>query len=420
MKATIHDFGAAALTLALLPWLGCNDDVSIVCTRAADGACQAAPPADVGAEGEPAYLIGTRIWDDTTTTSYFHVVPSLAEGTPIDVTRALEAPGAAKLFSAFDLGWFAMGSGESPTITRYTLDASGALAPGESISLLGYGVTDLWDTLYFVSPTKAYYPDRDGAQLIVWNPTEMRVLGSVPLPATQREGYLPLYGYSPIWRGDKLLISVGWFDWDNNDSVLPETGLVVLDTATDSVLRFDVDARCGGVTWPTRAASGDTYLVSSAMAGAAHRLGRLPTAPCALRILADGAEIDPDYLVPLGSITSGTLVGEPMPADGEAMYLRVFDDSLAGPEAPAATWELTGQVAWRWWRWDPVANTAEALTELAPSTADVLWFEADGRVWGTETTADYSATTLIDLSNPAGPERGLTVPGFLHGITRLR
>lgn len=417
--------------LVALVALGCGDDVSVYCARSATaGACEPPPAPALEDEGddvelappaaEPAYLLGTRVWDDTTTTSYFHVVPSLAEGTAVDVRRSLEVPGAAKLYSAFDLGWFAIGGGESPTITRYTLDTTGALVEGASISLLGYGVADLWDTLYFVSPTKAYYPDRDGAQLIVWNPTEMRVLGSIPLPETRRDGYLSLYGYAPIWRGDQLLISVGWFDWDVNDSVLPETGLVVLDTATDSVLRVGTDTRCGGVTWPVSGASGETYLVSSALAGAAHRLGRLSTAPCALRIAAGADEIDPDYFVPLAAITSSNLVGEPIPAEGGGVLLRAFDDSLAAAEAPAATWELTGQPAWRWWRWDPAANTADVMTDLPPSTSDVLWFQADGRIWGTETTADYSETTLIDLSSDDGPRRGLTVPGFLHGITRVR
>lgn len=411
-----------ALSSGLFALLGCGDGATVFCVRSATpGACEAIErlePAPTAAE--PAYLLGTRVWDDTSTTSYFHVVPSLEEGTPVDSRLALEVPGAAKLYSAFDLGWFAIGSGESPSITRYSLDPAGALVQGESISLLDYGVADLWDTLYFVSATKAYYPDRDGGQLIVWNPTEMRVLGSIPLPETLREGYLPLYGYAPIWRGGELLISVGWFDWDVTDSVLPETGLIVLDTVTDNVLRFDVDTRCGGVTSPLSGATGDTYLVSSALAGAAHRLGRLPTAPCALRILAGSDEIDPDYLMALSSISPGTLVGEPVPAQGGGVFLRAFDESLATGEAPAATWELTSQAAWRWWRWDPQANTSELMTELPPSTADVSWFQADGRVWGTQTTPDYSETTLIDLSHASGPRRGLTAPGFLHGVTRLR
>jgi hypothetical protein len=366
-----------------------------------------------------AYLVGSRVFDDTTTTSYFHVLPGLDASVSVDPTRAMEVPGSATLYSAFDLGWFAMGSGEEPTITRYSVNGGEALAEGQSMSLFALGVADLWDTLYFASTTKAYYPDRDGGQLIVWNPSTMEVTGTVALPETLREGYLPLYGYLPVWRGTELLISVGWFDWDVTDSVLPETGLLVLDTTTDQVVRFETDARCGGVTHPITLPSGDTYLVSSALAGAAHRVGRLPTAPCALKIPAGSSSFDPDYTQPLEALTGSNLVGEPIPA-GDVIFLRAFDDTLATVEGPMATWELTGQAAWRWLRWTPTTNEIVPMVDIPPSTADVAWFQVDGRVYGSETTPDYAETTLIDLSAEGGPVRGVTVPGFAFGVTRIR
>jgi hypothetical protein len=410
--------------------LACADDVRILCAGS-DGpeACTAPGPlpsverpleVSPSAPADPLFLLGTRVWDDTATTSYFHVLPSLEAGTALDVQRAIEVPGSARVYSAFDLGWFAIGGGEAPLITRYTLDSDNQLVQGASISLQQYGVSDLWETLYFVSPTKAYYPDRAGGQLIVWNPAEMSVTGSIPLPETLRDGYLALYGYAPIWRGDELLISVGWFDWDVNDSVLGETGLIAIDTQTDSVRRFDVDTRCGGVTGPVTLPSGETYLVSSALAGSAHRLGRLSTEPCALRIAAGASQIDSEYWLPLASLGAGALAGEPVPAQAGGMFLRVFDDGLAQPGEIAASWELTGQAAWRWWSWDPAADAALPVSELQPSTADVVWFQVDGRVYGTETTEDYAETTLIELTADGGPRTALTVPGFLHGVTRIR
>jgi hypothetical protein len=369
---------------------------------------------------DTAFVLGTRVWDDQTTTSYFHVVPSLDEGARVDESQALEVAGAAKLYAAFDLGWFAVGDGEAPTIKRFTLDAVGRLEEKQSIRLQGYGVKSLWDTLYFVSETKAYYPDRDGTQLIVWDPTSMAITGSIPLPQTAREGFLANYGYAAIERGDKLLITVGWFDWVTNDTVLGETGLLVLDTTTDEVVRFDVDTRCGGVTQPVDDAQGNTLLVSSALAGVAHRLGRLATPPCALRIPAGQDRIDTEYVLELGSLTKGALAGEPIPAGDGSVFLRSFDEKLATVTMPMATWELTGQAAWRWLRWDPAAGTASALASLPPSTSDVLWFRVDGKVLGTETKTDYSETTLIDLTAEGGPKRMMTVPGFLHGVARVR
>jgi hypothetical protein len=377
---------------------------------------------DDGDDTAPAYLVGTRIFDDTTTTSYFSVVDSLGAETEVDLADALEVPGAAKLFSVGEVGWFAVGGGEAPTITRYQL-VNGRLVEDEeapAISLQQYGVDSLWDTVYVVSDDKAYYPDRDGQQLIVWNPTDMAITGTIDLSETGREGFLSLYGYAAIRRGDDLLFPVGWFDWSENDDVLEETGLVVIDTTDDTLARFDVDDRCGGVTQTIELESGDAYVASSALAVAAHRLGRLPTAPCALRIAAGEDEFDPDYAPAISELTGGDLAGEPVAGGGNRIFLRSFDEDLAEVSEQNATYELTGQAAWRWWAWDVEGGEAELVETLEPATADVLWFVVDGTVYGSQTKTDYSETTLVDLTAEGGPIDAMTVPGFLHGVARIR
>jgi hypothetical protein len=386
----------------------------------ANGAGEAGQDATAGSDGgpDPVFLLGTRVWDDAAATSYFHIVDSLEPGTKVDDSKAIEVPGAAKLYAIADLGWFAIGDGETPTLTRYTLAENGTLVRGAELSLVNYGVASLWDTLYVVSATKLYYPDRENARLIIINPTEMRIVGEVELPETVRKGYVALYGYKPHFRNGELLFSVGWFDWDN-DRVLPETGLVVLDTTTDSA-RFEVDDRCGGITTSVEIASGDVYFVSSALAGATHRIGRLGTEPCALRLRAGAGEFDPDYLSRLEDVTGAQISGEPIPAGGNALFLRALDESLARIAPETASWDITGQSAWRWWRWDVVTGAAEELSELGPSTADVLWFQVGRRVFGTETKTDYSETTLIELTAEEGPRRALTAPGFLHGVAQIR
>jgi hypothetical protein len=71
-------------------------------------------------------------------------------------------------------------------------------------------------------------------------------------------------------------------------------------------------------------------------------------------------------------------------------------------------------------RWDVQSGETSLLENLAPSTSDVVWFQVDDRVYGTETTEDYSHTTLIDLTAEDGPTQQLTAPGFMHGVARVR
>jgi hypothetical protein len=201
---------------------------------------------------------------------------------------------------------------------------------------------------------------------------------------------------------------------------LGDTGLVVFDTATDTVVRYDVDARCAGITQAIELPSGDAYFVSSSLAGVAHRLGRLSSEPCALRVLAGEDRFDPGYALRLADVTGGAIAGEPVAFRGDELLLRVFDESRANIEKDAHTWDLTGQAAWGWARWDVQTNGFEPMDALGASTADVFTFHLDGKVYASETKTDYSETTLIDLTSESGPERALRIPGFLQGIARIR
>jgi hypothetical protein len=424
LASPIHTFTLMSIASVFCLSVACSDDgVNDDGQRAAEskGDDQGTDePKDEPVEETPAYVVGSRIWDDVGTTSYFHVLPSLDEGTRVDEDRAMEVAGAAKLFAIPDLGWFAIGGGDDATITRYTLDGDALQPLGDPINLAGYGIASFWDTLYVVSPTKMYYPDREGRQLIVINPRAMKIEGTVDLSETERDGYLSLFGYAPIVRGDRLLFTVGWFDWNETDSVLGETGLVTINTETDEVEGFEVDTRCGGVTQPVSDESGDTYLVSSALAAAAHELGRLPTAPCALRIL-DGADtFDADYFQELLELSEGSLVGEPIPGADSRIILRVFDGERGEVAEDMATWELTGQAVWSWNEWDPATGEMTRLDTLEPSTSDVVWFNVEGGTIGAITKADYSETKLVDFTAEGGPREAVTVPGFVHGVARVR
>ncbi len=409
----MRDSNLVAATLAAFAiassfaFAGCTDDESAGVDWSGDG---------------PVYVVSSRIFtpDGDNIDSYFHLVSSLDEGTAIDEGQALQIPGSARLFSIPEIGWLAIGDGESPTIQRYALDSSGLVPVGEAISLQPSGVESLWDTMYYVSPNKIYYPDRAGEQLVIIDPEAMAVTGKIPLPTTAREGYLALYGYASVVRGDKLLFSVGWFDW-TNDVVLDETGLVVIDTATDTVERVDVDTRCGGITTPVNLASGDAYFLTSSLGASAHRLERLETPPCALRVLANEDSFDESYALELGDLVDGALAGEPVPAGGNAIFFRVFDEEAAVIEDGAFSWDLTGQSVWSWVRWDVSEDEAVAVDALDPSTADVVWFRTDDRTFGTEALdAEYSETRLLELTADGGPSPRLVAPGFLQGLARIR
>src|SRR5262245_60229459 len=101
-----RSLSTCALTLALLP--GCSDSD--------------ADSEQTHAGSEPLYLAMTRIWDDTSTTSYLHVLDSVTSKAKVDVAKARELNGPSKLYAYGKDYWFAVGGGEEPIITRYELD----------------------------------------------------------------------------------------------------------------------------------------------------------------------------------------------------------------------------------------------------------------------------------------------------------
>lgn len=194
------------------------------------------------------------------------------------------------------------------------------------------------------------------------------------------------------------------------------------DFALLLVRDLHVDDRCGGVTTPLTLESGDTYYVSSALNGAANFVGHPAAKPCALRVLSGRDHLDGAFAADLSELTNGAVAGGPVPADGSSLFLRVLDNEKVSTEAGDASWDVTGQAVWTWWKWQPEktgAGKASEVSALDPSTADVTFFELDGRVFGAQTDSEYTETTLLELNAQGGPKPGLSVPGFASHVIKL-
>lgn len=142
--------------------------------------------------------------------------------------------------------------------------------------------------------------------------------------------------------------------------------------------------------------------------------------PCALRIPKDADAFDPDFLLSLGELANGAIVGDPIPAGGDSLFIRVFDEDLATISEETKASQITGQPAWHWWRWDTATNEVAPVGQLVPSPANVAFFEVDGRVFTIEEKNNSTQSTLIELTAEGGPKLGLTTPGYLHGLAKVR
>ncbi|QSQ17553.1 MxcI [Myxococcus landrumensis] len=372
----------------------------------------------VGEEG-PLFLVHSAVETNGSRTNYFSLVDSLEQAKTLDYSKSLELPGRPRLYTAKGVGFFAIGSGESPTITRYEV-RDGAFVAGTSMSFQQLGVKRLGaQAILFVSPTKAYYKDDAQAQIIVWNPAEMRVVKAIPLPQEFiKQGYST--GLSQwVSREGEAFFAVGW-STTVFDAVLPGANLVRIDTVTDEVT-WQADSRCRDLGKTARI--GDTlYFFSGVINGLGYAVKGTENAgqqDCILRISPGQQRFDADYVgsvaPALGEKKVGTVIA--VTDDGMA-WLQVADTTIT-PTAPGTTYREWYYKGWSWWR-VPLATLRDPVRmQGEPGAYSAFTITSGSNFFISQSASDYSLSTLMELSTDT-PKPGISFPGFVLDVARIR
>jgi hypothetical protein len=410
--------------------LGCGSESSSVenaPTATGDGDGDGDDQQDAGDGGstdeDPLYAIAGTSFNPDGETSYVALVPSLAGGTPIDYSAVLEVAGGASIFGMDSRRFFALGKAEEPTITRYEIDANGSLIQGEQLSLQQYGLSGTWldpGLVPILSDTKAYLVDSEQMQVIVWNPSTMRITGSFPLDDVVPDGYsTTLFEPDPTLRGDQLLIAALHGE---GDATAPFSTLIVLDTVNDEVANVTRDERCGGLWDSVIDSAGDTYFATGIWDAAQNRtLGTdIATAPCLVRVNAGEVEFDADFYLELSSLAGGNAAGGLVAGEGDEAFIKVLDEEGFGNIGPESFDEVWGGSHWQWWRISLGSNEEGQETSSLPLSAGASGvLTVDGKAYVRNANADFSETTLVQMDG-GEPSEGITMRGFPYGIVRVR
>ncbi|NTX01702.1 MxcI [Myxococcus sp. CA040A] len=372
-----------------------------------------------GGEEGALYLVHSAVETNGSRMNYFTLVDSLDEPKTLDYSKSLELPGRPRLYAAKGVGFFAIGAGESPTITRYEVK-DGALTPGASISFQNLGVKRMGaQAVHFVSATKAYYKDDAQGQIIVWNPAEMAVEKTLALPAEfTKAGYVT--GLSQ-WatREGEAFFAVGW-STSTYDTVLPGSVLVRIDTATDA-LSWSSDERCRDLTKTGR--QGDTlYFFSGVINGLGYAVKGAQDAgqqDCFLRIPAGQQTFDTGFVgsvaSALGENNVGTIIA--LTENGTA-WLQVADTTIT-PSAPGTTYSEWYSKGWSWWQVPLATLSAPSRVDAAPGAYSGFTLTSGSSFFVSQSAATYSTSTLMELSSGA-PKPSISFPGFVLDVARIR
>ncbi|MEM8609089.1 MAG: hypothetical protein AAGF92_18440 [Myxococcota bacterium] len=421
---TLRSRIVVALSALLLAATGCSDDggsggaggggtggsgtggVGATATGGAGG---------TGGTASAGFVLGAGLFVPPDITSYAGVTDSLGPDGELPLEETIEVPGISLLYVPGGTGEFFIDSISELFLTKYTVE-DGTISQGDRLSFanLGFATSSRLSQNVFVSSTRAYLVDSSTLQIVEWNPEAMEIVGTEEIDGLLRDDGLPLV-YQPVVRDGEAFFPFAYFD-SPNDFIRPEAVMLVLDLETGDY-RLISDDTCGDGIYPMIDDSGDIYLASGVANAALEYLGREGVgAACVRRIRAGEDDFDPDFHPTFAEMSGGDVGGGIAQGPDGTAYVRLLNTDLIQGD-PATSGAMLAAPIWDWSLLDLGSETLSP-TDIAASAGRFTVLSVDGRTFVTLSTADFSRTTLLEVSEDP-PVAGIEVSGIAAGLGAL-
>ncbi|MCY1079529.1 hypothetical protein [Archangium lansingense] len=383
--------------------------------------CEIARPAGPGTGDGPVYAITTQVSTADEPQSYVILTDKLDHTESLSLDQGIELPGRALGAGVSKSGALFVAGSDGPTITRYNLTSEGRLEKGATVSFEGKGVASIGEyqhQLQFISESKAYYFDGRTSQLIVWNPSDMSLTGSIPLNGVSVQGAIQTFATLPIRLENQVIMPMGWRP-STGVGITKLAGVVVVDTRTDAVTVV-TDTRCGYVRDGVMGPDGMLYLATEVYGAAVRRVagGETPE-PCLLRFNPQTLTFDPSFHIKLDTLVNGGTAGSLLPGPQGTAYLRVFDERLFPVQASTHPRALASSSSWKWWKLRLDTLTATPVETLPATTGSTFLYPAGDRTIFTEFANGSTATNFRDLTDESGKVT-MSLSGLSFSFLQLR
>jgi hypothetical protein len=342
-----------------------------------------------GSGTAPAVMVAVASRSPEGSNFYVGAYPDLPA--QLDLSEMIETPSGQNA-AAFG-GYIYIWSPESGIYSRYAVDDALHLSLAGNVSFMNLGGTGNVMTR-FISPTRAYSMTRDNLQIIVWNPTDMTVLGSIDTSSALDPDY-PDFDYGePVLFGDYVAWPILWSDDDNAD-YKPAVD-VILASATSEVPGF------------------------------AHFFDRDPARhlhDCLLRVRAGSIEFDPDFYVDLNRVANTPAVYHTWQSNDRSVVAATWDPAIDPRELPSPDDYWSAPMQRTLVRIDEDAS--EPISGIPASAVfSTLNYRLDGVLYmlmseGTPGPTGGARSTLYRI-NESTAELALTTDGDIWSIGRIR
>lgn len=397
--------------LASLALAGCGDNSS------SPGGGDDGPDPEPGA----LYVGATRVFTgDSDSIGYLFTTPSIDAGTVIDLGKAIEIEDAWVFGDANPYFWTA--TIFAPEITQWTISEAGVPVKGPTVSFANQGVAGTYTAAATAmwSPTKSYFVDSSSGQVVVWNPTAMTFIKTIPIDVPEVAGMTP--DLEIAVRPDRVFVTTFW---ESADSQWTEFGsqvqVTTIDPATDTVAGVTTDNRCQTIAPAGVAADGTAYFSPWDYHAAVRGVfgAGFGSSSCALRIVPAGAAFDAGWSVDLSALVGGKPAGGLRVVEDGSALIHVWDASLVA--ATPDTWaDDRFAPGYKWYRWQVGDAAATELPNQTGSTEGGEWRGLDGKTVTYNPNAEYTETTLLSLGTDGQLTSHLVIPGWITNMIRAR
>ncbi|MEM8608787.1 MAG: hypothetical protein AAGF92_16905 [Myxococcota bacterium] len=381
------------------------------------GAGEAAPTDPVDEPSTTAFAVSLFL-SGTEDAAFVGLVDSLGPSSRVDLSLALEIPNNGVAFGPERGGVVFTVDGIVPRITRYEVGSNNTFVQGSTVSAEAVSVSTLRvrpSNFYFVSERRAYAIDTLSYQIIVWDPLEMVLVDTIDISELDGDGP-GFISHRIVEREDEIVFTLAFLN--ETFGISPVSKIVFFNLSTETISRVITFDDCAGIQHIFLDGRGDLH-ASSDVASVANRLADRGGGPeCLLRIPAGTSAVDRQVLIE--SVSDGLQGGSVFRQGDAGAYLRVLDESLVPPDAMSLP-EFSSAGAWRWALIDlETASFVTLFDNLEPTASTVDPVVIGGRSFGAQTEPNLASSTLVELTNADGPVPGVTSPGVITGVFRVR
>lgn len=417
MKTTMGILALAALGAAAV---ACSDD-DITAPPASDGTTTPgdnAPtnPGDTGPTTgtKPLYGLNVNVFTDTSRTTYITLLDSLE--TQADVTLAQGREFAGYAAAAVAGGKLFVNDGETPKVTRFAIADDKTWTEEAPIGFSNFTQASVGDSI-FVSDTVAYAPF-DAFSYVTWNPATATIGAELPDPTgipLQRDGLNVTRGFARMASGKLAYQSFYWTD--ASYAQMHRTSQVgILSTETNQWVGTP-EVACPHLHVGSVDDGGNVYFSNGQYSIVAAVLDAQAPRNCMVRLNAGATTVDPTYPVYFKDLAGGREGSNFFySGDGKGFFNAYHPERETAP--------LTAQLVqysanYHLWRVDLATKQAEPMPGIDYAGGQYSAFRLDGRVFVAIPAADYSSTTIWEVT-AAGAEKRFVTQGWTFNIFRIR